>query len=149
MKSLGLLNIFCTMWIISRISGYSFNFHENIKFRKIIFQTWNFQISKSADNVHKIMILTFFHVYLGLNPIICKMSKLRWGTSYYSLYFLWLCHFFEKYYIPSGTRSSSRGVLTIRKVLPSKSMGSQLSNAPSTILIAIQNQKISYFAFQK
>ena len=124
-------------------------FMKNFKFWGKKFRTWNFQISNSADIGHEIMILTFFHVYLVLNPIICKMRKLRWGTSYYSLYFLWLCHFFEKYYIPSGTRSSSRGVLTIRKVLPSKSMGSQLSNAPSTILIAILDQKISYFEFQK
>ena len=124
-------------------------FMKNFKFWGKNFRTWNFQNSNSADIGHEIMILTFFHVYLVLNPIICKMSKLRWGTSYYSLYFLWLCHFFEKYYIPLGTRSSSRGVLTIRKVLPSKSMESQLSNALSNVLVAILDQKLCYFEIQK
>ena len=129
--------------------GINLIFMKNFKFRGKNFRTWNFQISKSADIGHEIMILAFFHVYLGLNPIICKIRTLRWGTSYYSLYFLWLCHFFEKYYIPSGMRSSSREVLKVRKVLTSKIMGSQLSNALSNVLVAILDQKLSYFEIQK
>ena len=118
-------------------------------FSKKIFFTKNLQISKSAEIGHAFMIFCLFHVYLGPNSIICKISKLRWCSSRYFLYFSWVCHFFEKYYIPLGTRSSSRGVLTIRKVLPSKSMESQLSNAPSNVLVAILDQKLCYFEIQK
>ena len=117
-------------------------------FSKKIFFTKNLQISKLAKIGHDFMIFCLFHVYLGPNPIICKMWSLRWCSSRYFQYFSWVCHFFEKYYIPSGTRSSSRGVLTIRKVLPSKSMESQLSDAPSNGLVAILYQKLSHFEIQ-
>ena len=123
-------------------------FIEFSKFGEKKFQTKNFQISISADIGHKIMLLTFFHIYYDLNPIICKKASLRWCSKYYSLCFLLICHFSQKHQFTLMTRSSSRGVLTVRKVLPSKSMTSQLSNAPSTVFLAILDQKLSHFEFQ-
>ena len=121
MKSLGVLDIFCTIWDISTTSRQYFNFDEilHIFEKKKIFYK-NLQISKSAEIGHAFMIFCLFHVYLGPNPIICKISTLRWCSSRYFQYFSWVCHFFENYYIPLGTHSSSRGVLRSEKFFHQK-----------------------------
>ena len=124
------------------------NFIKKSEFPGKNFPATKFQILKSAGIGHEIMLSCLFHLQWAPNPHICKMQTLKPCSCWYFQYFLQKCHFSEMYYIPSGTRSSSRGVLTIRKVLPSKSMKSQLSNAPSNVLLAILDQKSSRFEVQ-
>ena len=122
---------------------------EFSKFREKNFPAKNFRISISADIGHKITLFTFFHNYYDLNPIISNNTSLRWCSDYYGIPCLLMCHFSQKHQFTSSARSSSGGVLTVREVLPSKSMISQLSNAPSTVLLAILDQKLSHFEIQK
>ena len=122
---------------------------EFSKFRGKNFLTKNFQISIPDDIGHEITLLTFFHNYYDLNPIISNNTSLRRCSDYYGIVFLLMCHFSQKHQFTSLARSSSGGVLTIRKVLPSKIKKSQLSNALSNILLAILDQKLSHFKVQK
>ena len=131
-----------------RLLEINIEFIETSKFREKNFPAKNFQISIPADIGHKITLLAFFHIYYDLNSIICKIEKVRWCSSHYFLWISLLRHFSQKHQFTLMARSSSRGVLTVREVLPSKSMRSQLSNAPSTILLAILDQKLFHFESQ-
>ena len=131
-----------------RLLGTDVEFIEFSKFREKYFPAKKFRISIPADIGHKIVLLTFFHVYYDPNPIISNKLYLRRCSDCCTMAFLLICHFSQKHHFTSLTRSSSRGVLTVREVLPSKSMTSQLSNASSTVLLAILDQKLSHFQFQ-
>ena len=118
-------------------------------FLKKNFGTKNFEILKSTNIGHETMLMFFFHDHQGLNPIISNIRSLkRWSRWYFS-YFLQIFKYLVNHDIPLRARSSSGWVLIVRKVLPSKSMKSQLSNAPSHVFIAILDQKLSYFQVQK
>jgi len=148
MESLGNVDVFCTVGNLPTTFRDKYRNHRHFKISRKNFPAKIFRISIPADIGHKITLLTFFHIYYDLNPIISNNKSLKWRSDYYAWAFLLVCHFSQKPQFTSMTRSSFRGILTDRKVLPSKSMTSQLSNAHSTILLAILDQKLPHFEFQ-
>ena len=101
---------------------------------------------KSAIEISAIRLkigrLLFFWENIHPKHIIYKMSTLRRCSCQYPSHFVFVVQISKTPYKRFLARSSSRGVLTVRKVLPSKSMKSQLSNALSIIFVRLLVQKI-------
>ena len=143
MESLSVLNVFCTTSECATTSTSKFIKIQNFI---IFFDFFSKNVWKNGQNFDEeffgMSSWSFFWENIHPKHIIYKMGSLRRCSCQYPSHFVFVVQISKTPYKRFLARSSSRGVLTVRKVLPSKSMKSQLSNALSIISVRLLVQKI-------